>query len=982
MMIMVVSVLTIQTAPAQGTAVCPAGMIDYWELDEAAPDFGSLISSRDATCTACPDPVGGIANGAQSFDGTCEVNVAYDPVYDWGPTAGFTVEFWIRSDYVCPGDDNQYNGIIAGRYDGGAGDNLNLWWVGISCATSSGMYDQGVIRFVLKDDNTAGVPNAYGGTVVTDGDWHHVAAVRNSATNENLIYVDGSQDAVVSAGPYSDGFDASTDLNIGYLNFSTGYYLDADVDELAIYDVALSDTEILEHFNRGNSENKGYCMETPEITTSPVLSVNLEDTYTYDVDAMGDPEPSFDLLEYPAGMTINSTTGLIEWTPAATGDYDVTVEASNDVGTDDQAFTLSVIELPPCPENMTHYWKLDEADGPVYEDFFGTNDAECQVGTCPTSTSGIVDGGLYFDGVDDEVVIPHDGTYDWGPDDDFSIEFWMRKSSDCEGSSSSDNSVIVSRLQGAGGTNLQNCWVGINCSNGDGTQGGIRFVLRDQQTGGAMLVTDENYVDDAWHHVVAIRDGGLDSLYLYVDGQKRKSTYWDYVGGFDDTTHIGLGYYPANDFYRYDGYLDELALYDKVMPEDEILSHYGNGLLGFSYCDDIEIAPEIVSTPATTTTVGQLYQYNVDATGVPAPTYELVAGPGDMTIDENTGLIQWTPTMPDDYEITVRATNIAGQDEQTFTLTVTGAPPCPPGLQHYWMLEESGSPYYDFQGNADATAVVGSPTQVSGQVGYAQLFVRSESDGLSVSDATSFDWEANSSFSVAFWMLKETGCEGDDNQYNNIVIGRYDDDDVGDLNIFWVGVNCRSSDGPQGTIRYVLREDATTGHSLLSSTIVTDGAWHYVVAVRDGDLNESSIYIDGELDASMPYEFSTGFSDDSPATIGYINFGGFFGFDGYIDELALFDRALEASEIEKTYYGGLAGLNYCQICGDVDYSGGVDIDDVVYLITHIFGGGPAPVIAAAGDADCSGNTDIDDVVYLIAFIFSGGPRPCQTCPVE
>ncbi len=29
--------------------------------------------------------------------------------------------------------------------------------------------------------------------------------------------------------------------------------------------------------------------------------------------------------------------------------------------------------------------------------------------------------------------------------------------------------------------------------------------------------------------------------------------------------------------------------------------------------------------------------------------------------------------------------------------------------------------------------------------------------------------------------------------------------------------------------------------------------------------------------------------------------------------------------------------------GDADGSGGVDIDDVVYLINYIFGGGPAPV---------------------------------------
>jgi hypothetical protein len=66
------------------------------------------------------------------------------------------------------------------------------------------------------------------------------------------------------------------------------------------------------------------------------------------------------------------------------------------------------------------------------------------------------------------------------------------------------------------------------------------------------------------------------------------------------------------------------------------------------------------------------------------------------------------------------------------------------------------------------------------------------------------------------------------------------------------------------------------------------------------------------------------------------------------------------------------------ICGDCDVSGGVDIDDVVYLISYIFSGGPPPNPLSVGDADCSGGVDIDDVVSLIAYIFSGGNAPCDT----
>lgn len=66
-------------------------------------------------------------------------------------------------------------------------------------------------------------------------------------------------------------------------------------------------------------------------------------------------------------------------------------------------------------------------------------------------------------------------------------------------------------------------------------------------------------------------------------------------------------------------------------------------------------------------------------------------------------------------------------------------------------------------------------------------------------------------------------------------------------------------------------------------------------------------------------------------------------------------------------------------CGDADGSETVDIDDVVFLVNYIFGGGDPPDPLEAGDADCSEGVDIDDVVYLIAYIFSGGPEPCSDC---
>jgi hypothetical protein len=81
--------------------------------------------------------------------------------------------------------------------------------------------------------------------------------------------------------------------------------------------------------------------------------------------------------------------------------------------------------------------------------------------------------------------------------------------------------------------------------------------------------------------------------------------------------------------------------------------------------------------------------------------------------------------------------------------------------------------------------------------------------------------------------------------------------------------------------------------------------------------------------------------------------------------------------VSQGFWTQTGGVDY--LCGDAYASGAVDIDDVVYLISYIFSGGPAPDPVESGDADCSEGIDIDDVVYLIAYIFTGGPEPCADC---
>ena len=99
----------------------------------------------------------------------------------------------------------------------------------------------------------------------------------------------------------------------------------------------------------------------------------------------------------------------------------------------------------------------------------------------------------------------------------------------------------------------------------------------------------------------------------------------------------------------------------------------------------------ITSQPVTTARVGQLYEYDVDAiSNEPGDeiTYELRESPEGMTIDRETGLIQWTPEQAGSFEIEIRANGESsgsgsGHDDQEYDLAVmNGEPASLAGVVH------------------------------------------------------------------------------------------------------------------------------------------------------------------------------------------------------------------------------------------------------------------------------------------------------------
>ncbi|TSC82388.1 MAG: EF hand domain/PKD domain-containing protein [Parcubacteria group bacterium Gr01-1014_20] len=113
---------------------------------------------------------------------------------------------------------------------------------------------------------------------------------------------------------------------------------------------------MVNHVNRGASAPTCGENQLPIFEAfNPPTTATATEAYNYDVNA-NDPDGSpitFSLPSYPVGMTISSSTGLIEWTPtedqATSTPYTVTVQISDGTSTSSQTYTILVSPKPAPP---------------------------------------------------------------------------------------------------------------------------------------------------------------------------------------------------------------------------------------------------------------------------------------------------------------------------------------------------------------------------------------------------------------------------------------------------------------------------------------------------------------------------------------------------------------------------------------------------------------------------------------------------------
>lgn len=219
-------------------------------------------------------------------------------------------------------------------------------------------------------------------------------------------------------------------------------------------------------------------------------------------------------------------------------------------------------ELPPLPQAVS-YWAMDEGEGTDVYDSVGTND-----GTIHRAdwTGGIAGAGLYFDRGRRYVRISDtDDSLDVYEGEDFSVSLWFRIAG--RGSAGAN---LLNKRQNEGDCRGYGIWYENRSSNPDYHKLKALLALGDSH---ALVTSATNVDDDAWHHMVFMRQGN--AVRLYIDGVMEDE--WAQAGFDADISNSNpliMGSFHTLAHHHYHGLLDEVAFYPTALTDAEVLANY------------------------------------------------------------------------------------------------------------------------------------------------------------------------------------------------------------------------------------------------------------------------------------------------------------------------------------------------------------------------------------------------------------------------
>jgi N-acetylneuraminic acid mutarotase len=221
-------------------------------------------------------------------------------------------------------------------------------------------------------DATGNITSTVYRYTISTNTWDTVAslpiAVRDSAAvlANGKIYVMGGRTATGATADV-ESYNETTNT------WTTETSLPAPVSSAAAAVDSLGRIEVLGGFDANGKPTAAVSISqelsnpdaAPSITSVANTAASWGNLYHYQVLSTGNPQATYSLTTAPSGMTVNSSTGLISWTPSSSqlGSFSVTVQAGNFAGNTSQSYTVTVSN--PKPTIPTGFGVIAEGDDSI-----------------------------------------------------------------------------------------------------------------------------------------------------------------------------------------------------------------------------------------------------------------------------------------------------------------------------------------------------------------------------------------------------------------------------------------------------------------------------------------------------------------------------------------------------------------------------------------------------------------------------------------
>jgi hypothetical protein len=275
------------------------GLVGYWSFDEGSGQYAydgsgnsntGTLGGTSAAEASDPKWSSGKVAGALQFDGSNDYVDCGNDASLKNISNGATFEFWVNAYDLLP--LGQYGQKIISRYD--------EYNIGVLTISGTGYYVADISEsnvqigdWLWRSSGTARMrsPILFG--------WHHII-VTVDTTNGGRMYVDGvlkSTDTWAGS-PYLSSYKTALGNNIVHLN----QHFRGLIDEVRIYNRALSAAEVRYHYNRGGPVAHWTFDEGNGITTYDMTDNNNDGT-------LGDGTCSPGTSTCPTWTTPTWTTG-------------------------------------------------------------------------------------------------------------------------------------------------------------------------------------------------------------------------------------------------------------------------------------------------------------------------------------------------------------------------------------------------------------------------------------------------------------------------------------------------------------------------------------------------------------------------------------------------------------------------------------------------------------------------------------------------